>query len=110
MMRFGDSNRSLLKTVLGGLVAGMAFAAGAAAQQAPQLPPEEDARLALIDYCVLNESARTGQYDDYVGRCKCATKSLMSGMTEKDMKAVAKWRKPTSALKSRWTEAWNGCG
>ena len=82
----------------------------ASAQSAPQIPLEEDARLALIDHCVLNESARFGQYKDFTGRCKCATGALMSSMSTADMQSVAKWRKPTSGLQKRWKAAWDGCG
>lgn len=110
MMRFGDKAWSHSGAVFGCVLVCAALVAGAHAQKAPQLPPDEDARLALIDHCVLNESARAGQFDDYVGRCKCATNAILATMTEKDMVAVAKWRKPTTALKSRWSEAWNGCG
>ena len=109
MMRFGERFRCFSILVSGAVLsAGLSF--GAAAQQAPQLPVDEDARLALIDHCVLNEGARFGQYDDFADRCKCATKTIMATMSEKEMQGVAKWRKPTSALKNRWQEAWNGCG
>ena len=82
----------------------------AGAQSAPVVPLNEDARLALVDHCVLNESARFGQYTDFTERCKCASKSLLASLSQQEMQSVAKWRKPTSALKRRWADAWNGCG
>ena len=110
MKRTGGRIGRCVALVLVGLLVCGALANGAAAQSAPQVPLDEDARLALIDHCVLNEDARFGQYDNFVGRCKCATNRLMASLSEADMRAVAKWRKPTSALKSRWAAAWNGCG
>lgn len=102
MMRFGAV--FLLSSIVSATVTG-----GAAAQQPPQLPPEEDARLALIDYCVLQESSKHGQYGTYVATCKCATSAVLKTMNARDMQAVAKWRKPTSAMKGRWEQAWQGC-
>jgi len=82
---------------------------GAFALSDPELPPDEDARLALIDYCVVQESGKHGQYDNFVDTCKCATNRLMSEMNQDEMAGVAKWRKPTSAVKKRWEAAWAAC-
>lgn len=109
MIRFGEKNLSV-PALIGAALLASGFALSAAAQTAPQLPVDEDARLALIDHCVLNEGARFGQYDDFADRCKCATKTIMSTMTQPEMQAVAKWRKPTAALKRRWQQAWDSCG
>ncbi len=81
----------------------------AKALQDPQLPPDEGARLALIDYCVLQESNKHGQYDNFVDTCKCATNHLISEMNQDEMAGVAKWKKPTSAVKKRWESAWASC-
>lgn len=102
MMRFGVG--VFFPTIVVSILAG-----GALAQQAPKLPPDEDARLALIDYCVIEESHKHGQYDDFTVHCKCAVSAVMKTMSTADMQAVAKWRKPTTALKGRWETAWQGC-
>ncbi|MEJ8573352.1 hypothetical protein [Microbaculum marinum] len=109
MILIGANYRCVLG-VLGAALLSTAFVMTAVAQQAPQLPVDEDARLALIDHCVLDESARGGQYDNVADRCKCATKAIMSQMSQSEMQAVAKWRKPTSALKTRWQQASDACG
>ena len=109
MMRFGRKFRVLCVLSCSACVS-VGLLGSAGAQQAPQLPVDEDARLALIDHCVLNEGARFGQYDNFADRCKCATSTLMATMSQSEMQAVAKWRKPTTALKKRWQSAWEGCG
>jgi len=75
----------------------------------PKLPPEEGARLALIDHCVVYESNKHGQSGDYVNTCKCATKKVLGEMNQSEMQGVAKWKKPTTAIKSRWEAAWTAC-
>ena len=107
MMRFGAG---MLWFVRGAaLVAFGSVTAGACAQSAPQLPPHEDARLALIDYCVVSESGHYSQFDDFVSICKCATNKLLGEMSEDEMKGVAKWRKPTSSVKKRWDTDFASC-
>jgi len=110
----GARDRALVRVFARAAICALAFSAiaplEAAAQSDPAVPLQEDARLALVDHCVLNESARFGQYTDFTGRCKCASKALLGTLSQQEMQSVAKWRKPTSALKRRWADAWNGCG
>ncbi len=110
MMRFGAG---ILRFVCLVGITGLAVTAigfEAKALQDPALPPDEGARLALIDYCVLQESSKHGQYANYVETCKCATSKLMSEMNQGEMEGVAKWKKPISAVKKRWESAWASCG
>jgi hypothetical protein len=102
--------RGAVRLGLAGLIGLAAASTPALPQSAPALPVDEDARLALIDYCVLEVNRMAGQYDNFADRCRCATKAMMATMSETDMQAVAKWRKPTTALKPRWTAAWASCG
>jgi hypothetical protein len=74
-------------------VAGLAVTAvsfEAKALQEPKIPADEGARLALIDYCVLQESSKHGQYANYVETCKCATSKLMSEMNQGEMEGAGK--------------------
>lgn len=108
-MRFGAGilRFGFCLTVIGGLL--VATGHQAVALSDPEVPPEEGARLALIDYCVLQESGKHGQYGTYVNTCKCATNRVLKEMNQDEMKGVAKWKKPTSAVKNRWESAWEGC-
>lgn len=86
-----------------------AGAAGVRAQQAPKLPVAEDARLALIDYCVIETSRMASQHANITANCRCTVSAVMPQMNESEMQGVVKWRKPTSAIKARWEAAVAGC-
>ncbi len=109
MMRFGAGELRFARLLALAGPAVAAFAFQAVAQQAPQLPPDEGARIALVDYCVLQESSKHGQYGTYVDTCKCAASRLVKELSQDEMAGIAKWKKPTSAVKGRWDSAWASC-
>jgi hypothetical protein len=112
MSRFG-SGMFLLRFWLFGTAAtmslGLLAGAGATAQPAPQLPLAEEARLALIDYCVIEGSRMASQYANITSGCRCTVAKIMPQMNEDEMRRVVQWRKPVAAIKSRWDAAVEEC-
>ncbi len=112
MSRFGSGLCSLRSWPLGAaacLSVWMFGAAAASAQPAPQLPLPEDARLALIDYCVIEGSRMASQHANITAGCRCTVSKIMPQMNEDEMRRVVQWRKPVAAIKSRWDAAVEGC-
>lgn len=112
MSRFGSGLCSLRSWPLGAagsLSLWILGAAAASAQPAPQIPLAEDARLALIDYCVIEGSRMSSQHADITSGCRCTVSKIMPQMNEDEMRRVVQWRKPVAAIKSRWEAAVEGC-
>lgn len=112
MSRFGSDSCSLRLWPLG-VAATVSFGilggAAATAQPAPQLPLAEDARLALIDYCVIEGSRMASQYANITSGCRCTVAKIMPQMNEDEMRRVVQWRKPVASIKSRWDAAVEEC-
>lgn len=112
MSRFGSGLCSLRSWPLSAAIClpvGILGASVASAQPAPQIPLAEDARLALIDYCVIEGSRMASQHANITSGCRCTVEKMMPQMNEDELRRVVQWRKPVAAIKSRWDAAVEGC-
>lgn len=101
----------MMRTSGAALAATLLSVSFAAAQVPPaDIPIEEEARLTLLDTCVIGQSRARGMYAaDHAAICRCATDRMMPTMSAEDMQAVRKWKKVTRAMTPRWDEAMAGC-